>query len=116
MASTLPGRQRKTLGADKGYTTECVRALREIGLTPHIAQNDTHRRSALDGRTTRHPGHAVSLRIRKLIETRIGWLQEIGLMRKPKYRGGMRVDERLKLAATAFNLLHLANLLRVAPV
>ena len=58
----------------------------------------------------------MSLRIRKLIETRIGWLQEIGLMRKPKYRGGMRVDERLKLAATAFNLLHLANLLRVAPV
>jgi transposase len=116
MAKTLPGVSRKTLGGDKGYDTEGgVTALREIGITPHFAQNDTNRQSALDRRTTRHPGYGVSLRIRKLIETRFGWMKDIGTMRKTKRRGTVRVDEQLRLNAAAFNLLHLANLLRTAP-
>ncbi|MHB8425416.1 MAG: IS5 family transposase [Gammaproteobacteria bacterium] len=112
----LPGAYRKTLGGDKGYDThDCVQELREIGVTPHLAQNDTHRRSALDRRTTHHPGYVVSLRIRKLIETRFGWMKDIGTIRKTKRRGTVRVDEQFRLNATAFNLLHLSNLLRASP-
>ena len=116
MAKTLPGVGHKTLGGDKGYDTKgCVQGLREIGITPHLAQNDTNRKSALDARSTRHPGYAVSLRIRKLIETRFGWMKDIGTMRKTKRRGTTRVDEQFRLNAAAFNLLHLANLLRASP-
>ncbi|MHB8698693.1 MAG: IS5 family transposase [Sulfuricaulis sp.] len=115
LASELPGEHRKTLGGDKGFDTEdCVTDLRELGVTPHVAQNDTHRRSAIDARTTRHPGYTVSLRLRKLIETRFGWMKTIGTMRKTKHRGTRRVDEQFRLNATAFNLLHLANLLRAS--
>jgi transposase len=116
LASALPGEHRKTLGGDKGFDTEdCVRGVRQLGVTPHFAQNDTNRQSALDGRTTRHPGYAVSLQIRKLIETRFGWMKDIGTMRKTKRRGTVRVDEQFRLNAAAFNLLHLANLLRASP-
>ena len=116
LAGDLPGEQRKTLGGDKGYdTADCVQRLREIGVTPHLAQNDTNRKSALDARTTRHPGYAVSLCIRKLIETRFGWMKVIGTMRKTKRRGTRQVDEQFRLNAAAFNLLHLANLLRASP-
>jgi hypothetical protein len=115
LAGDLPGEHRKTLGGDKGYdTAECVQGLREIGVTPHMAQNDTNRASAIDNRTTRHRGYTVSLRLRKLIETRFGWMKDIGTMRKTKRRGTARVDEQFRLNATAFNLLHLANLLRAS--
>jgi transposase len=116
LASSLPGQHRKTLGGDKGYdTAECVQGLREAGVTPHVAQNDTNRESAIDRRTTRHPGYSVSLVIRKLIETRIGWMKTIGTMRKTRHRGTVRVDEQFRFNAAAFNLLHLANRLRAAP-
>ena len=116
LASALPGESRKTLGGDKGYDTEdCVAGLRQLGVTPHVAQNDTRRQSAIDTRTTRHPGYTVSLKIRKLIETRIGWMKTIGTMRQTKHRGTRRVEARFRLNATAFNLLHLANLLRANP-
>lgn len=116
MAEELPGEHRKTLGGDKGYDTEdCVRALREADVTPHVAQNDTRRASAIDARTTRHRGYAVSLKLRKLIETRIGWMKDIGTMRKTKRRGTPQVNEQWRLNAAAFNLLHLANLLRPSP-
>lgn len=116
LASELPGEHRKTLAGDKGFDTEdCVTDLRKLGITPHVAQNDTHRRSAIDARTTRHPGYTVSLKIRKLIETRFGWMKTIGTSAKTKHRGTQRVDEQFRLNATAFNLLHLANLLRASP-
>lgn len=115
-AADLSGPTRKTLGADKGYDTAgCVAALQGLNVTPHVAENDTNRESALDARTTRHPGYPISLRIRKLIETRFGWMKDIGTLRKTKLRGTVRVDAVLGLNATAFNLLHLANLLRAAP-
>ena len=103
----------KTLGADKAYdTVEFVASLRDQNVTPHVAQNTTRPGgSAIDARTTRHEGYAAILEIRKLIETRIGWLKEIGGMRKAKWRGFARVNWKLLLSLTAFNLLHLRNVL-----
>lgn len=116
MFEELPGEGRKTLGADKAYDTAgFVAELRAREVTPHVAQNDTNRRSAIDARTTRHEGYAVSQRIRKLIETRIGWVKDIGGLRQVKLRGLERVNWKFLLGLTAFNLLHLRNVLRAAP-
>jgi transposase len=106
-------RTQKTLGADKAYdTAEFVASLRDQNVTPHVAQNTTRPGgSAIDARTTRHEGYAASLEIRKLIETRIGWGKEIGGLRKVKLRGLARVSWKLLLSLTAFNLLHLRNVL-----
>jgi transposase len=113
MVEALPGERRKTLGADKAYdTAEFVASLRDQNVTPHVAQNTTRPGgSAIDARTTRHEGYAASLEIRKLIETRIGWGKEIGGLRKVKLRGLARVSWKLLLSLTAFNLLHLRNVL-----
>src|SRR5437868_7900336 len=74
MVADRPGSHRITLGADKAYdAAEFVADLREFNVTPHVAQNTTNRRSAIDGRTTRHPGYAVSGRVRKRIEEVFGW-------------------------------------------
>src|SRR5437899_12683655 len=102
---------RVTLGADKGYDTrDFVTAVRLLGVTPHVAQNTTHRASAIDGRTTRHPGYAVSQRRRKRVEEIFGWLKTIGLMRKTRYRGTRRVDWMFTFALAAYNLVRLRTL------
>ena len=76
-----------TLGGDKGYgAADFVDGAARDQLTPHIARN-THRRSAIDGRTTRHPGYAASLRIRNRIEDGFGWMKTVADFRKTKYRG-----------------------------
>jgi IS5 family transposase len=113
MVEALRGERRKTLGADKAYdTAEFVASLRDQNVTPHVAQNTTRPGgSAIDARTTRHEGYAASLEIRKLIETRIGWVKEIGGLRKVKLRGLAQVNWKLLLSLTAFNLLHLRNVL-----
>lgn len=113
MVEALAGEHRKTLGADKVYdTAEFVSSLRDQNITPHVAQNTARAGgSAIDARTTRHEGYAASLEIRKLIETRIGWVKEIGGLRKVKLRGLARVNWKLLLSLTAFNLLHLRNVL-----
>ncbi len=93
MAGEIPGRGRVTLAADKGYDTrDCIRKLRDRNITPHVAQNDTNRRSAIDRRTTRHPGYTVSQKKRKLVEQMFGWAKTVGLMRKTRHRGTQRVD------------------------
>jgi hypothetical protein len=76
-------------GADRAYDTkDFVRQCREQRVTPHVAQNaNAHRRSAIDGRTTRHPGYAVSLTSRLLIEKIFGWMKTIGGFRKTRFRG-----------------------------
>ena len=75
--------RRATLGADRGYDTrDFVAAVRARGVTPHVARNDRGRRSAIDGRTTRHPGYGRSLRQRKLVEEVFGWLKTVGGGRK----------------------------------
>jgi transposase len=113
MALEIPGRhERITLGADKGYDThDCVTALRAQGVTPHVAQLDTaHRTSAIDGRTTQHPGYDVSQRKRKRIEEIYGWLKTIGLMRQTRHRGLDRVDWMFTFATAAYNLIRIRNL------
>ena len=103
-----------TLGGDKGYdAADFVMELREINVTPHIARN-TSRRSAIDGRTTRHPGYAASLRIRKRIEEGFGWMKTVAGLRKTKYRGIEKVGWAFTLAAAAYNLIRLPKLIGAA--
>ncbi|MCW6512756.1 IS5 family transposase [Lichenifustis flavocetrariae] len=101
-----------TLGADKGYDTKAhVANLRDLGVTPHVAQNQKNRCSAIDGRTTRHPGYAISQCIRKRIEEPFGWMKAAGGFRQTKHRGRERVGWMFTLRAAAYNLIRLPNLL-----
>ncbi len=103
--------RRATLGADKAYDTrDFVVALRARGVTPHVAQNDSRRRSAVDGRTTRHGGYARSQRRRKLVEEVFGWMKIVGGGRKLRYRGVARNRLWAELTATAYNLVRMARL------
>jgi len=106
-----------TLGADKGYdTSDFVNELRSMNVRPHVAQNVTRRfgRSAIDRRTTRHPGYATSQRIRKRIEEAFGWMKTIGGMRRPMLRGTDRVGWAFTFVAAAYNLVRLPKLLTAA--
>ena len=105
-----------TLGADKNYDTQgCVAQLRDAGVTPHVAQNTGRRGgSAIDGRTTRHPGYALSQRVRKRVEEIFGWLKTVGGMRKTRFRGKARVSWMFTWALAAYNLVRMRNLLREA--
>ena len=115
MLERMEGRHRITLGADKAYdTTGFVAALRGIKVTPHVAQNNNGRRSAIDGRTTRHGGYTVSVRVRKKIEEIFGWAKTSGGMRKTRHRGRDRVGWNFTLTAAAYNLVRLPKLLAVA--
>ena len=101
-----------TLGADKGYDAQdFVNELRSMQVTPHVAQNTSGRRSAIDGRTTRHGGYAVSQRIRKRIEEAFGWVKTVAGQDKTKFRGRDRVGWAFTLAATAYNLVRLPKLI-----
>jgi hypothetical protein len=80
-------------------------------IRPHVAQNDKRRRSAIDGRTTRHAGHMVSQRLRKRIEEVFGWMKTVGGQRKKRYRGSARVGWMFTLSAAAYNLLRMPKLL-----
>ena len=92
MAAARPGNHRITLAADKGYDVAgFVADLRQYNVTPHVAQNTTNRRSAIDARTTRHPGYAVSGRVRKRIEEVFGWTKATAGFRKTRHRGLARV-------------------------
>ena len=109
MVAELAGLGRVTLGADKGYDQkELVRELREHGVTPHVAQK-LH--SAIDGRTTRHPGYLLSQRVRKRVEEIFGWRKTIGGWRKTRHRGVDRVGWVFTFAAAAYNLVRMRNLL-----
>jgi transposase len=108
--------RRVTLGADKAYdAAEHVANLRAIGITPHVAQNLSGRRSAIDGRTTRHAGYAVSQRIRKRIEEPFGWIKAAAGLRKTRHRGLARVGWMFTLTAAAANLIRLPKLLGADP-
>ena len=103
---------RITLGADKGYDAEdFVNELRSMNVTPHVAQNNAGRCSGIDRRTTRHPGYAVSQRIRKRIEEGFGWSKDFGLLRRIRVRGRERVDMVFTFTAAACNLIRLPKLL-----
>ena len=111
MIQDQPGTHRKTLGGDKGYDTqECVAKLREAGVTPHVAQHTSRRSSAIDGRTTRHPGYGVSQIRRKRVEEIFGWMKTVGLMRKTRHRGRRRVGWMFTFTAAVYNLVRIRNL------
>ncbi|MBB4287979.1 IS5 family transposase [Roseospira goensis] len=115
------GRRRITLGADKAYdVADFVSALRARKVTPHVARNDhvtktgKRRKSAIDGRTTRHAGYAVSLRVRKRIEEVFGWVKTSGGFAKTRHRGKDRVGWMFSLQAAAYNLVRLPKLIPAA--
>jgi transposase len=112
MVKQLPRTTRRiTLGGDKGYDTkDFVEDLRSLKITPHVAQNDTNRKSAIDGRTTKHPNYSISQKIRKRIEEGFGWMKTIGRMRKTMYRGIEKIAWQLDLHAAAYNLVRMKNL------
>jgi IS5 family transposase len=100
-----------TLGADKGYDTRaCVADLRERKVTPHVTQNTSGRRSAIDGRTTRHVGYATSQRIRKRVEEIFGWMKTVGGFRRTRYIGLEKTQLAGYLVASAYNLVRMARL------
>ncbi len=112
LAATVP--RGATLGADKAYDTAgFVSALRARGITPHVAQNTTNRRSAIDRRTTRHPGYAMSQHARRLGERVFGWSKTVGLQRKTRYRGQPRVDWAFTFTLAVYDLVRLRTLLAV---
>jgi len=113
-----PTARRRTLGADKGYDTpDFIDGVRALGFTPHVSPNQHRfrRRSSVDGRTTRHPGFAVSQRKRKLVEEGFGWQKTVGLLRKLHHRGRDRVAWVFTFASAAYNLVRLRTLLEAVP-
>jgi transposase len=110
--TTESGIKRVTVGADKGFDTRnFVDEMRELGATPHVAQNTNGRRSAIDRRTTRHPGYDLSLKIRKRIEEVFGWVKSSARQRKSRFRGLPRVRFAFTFAMAAYNLIRLPKLL-----
>ena len=110
LSEQIPGRRRVTVGADKAYDNRgFVAALRGMGVTPHVAQH-TGRASAIDGRTTRHGGYAVSQRKCKRVEEIFGWLKTVGLMRKSRHKGVDRVGWMFTFTVAAYNLVRIRNL------
>ncbi|HMD19177.1 MAG TPA: IS5 family transposase [Alloacidobacterium sp.] len=117
MLEQIPGTRRVTAGADKGYdTAEFVAECRHLGVTPHVARK-TRRRggSAIDARTVRHASYAVSQRRRKRIEECFGWLKDIALLRKLRYRGLPKVGWVFTFAAAAYNLVRMRKLRKLCP-
>jgi transposase len=115
MLEQVPGDHRITVGGDKGFdTAEFVTECRHMNVTPHVACNTGRRGgSAIDNRTTRHPGYTVSQRKRKRIEECFGWLKDIALLRKLKHRGLFRVGWIFTFAAAAYNLVRLRRLIPI---
>ena len=102
----------RTLGADKGYDVAAfVHTVQAAGVTPHVAQNTSGRRSNIDGRTTRHEGYAVSQKIRKRVEEIFGWGKTVGGLRRTRYRGVERTDLWACIVGAAYNLLRMSKLM-----
>ena len=115
MLDARPGQRRLTLGADKAYDVAAfVAALRQRNVTPHVAQNTANRRSAVDRRTTRHAGYALSQTLRKRIEETFGWTKSTARLGKIRHRGLARINWMFTLANTAYNLVRLPKLLAAA--
>jgi transposase len=106
-----PTRRRRTVAGDKAYdTVQFVADIRELGITPHLAPNTTRQRSTIDRRTTRHPGHVVSQRIRKRIEEPFGWIKTIAGGRKLRYIGKARNRAWFLMAGAVYNVLRITAL------
>ena len=116
MLQQIPGTGRVTVGGDKGFdTAEFVRECRNMGITPHVAQNLGRRGgSAIDSRTTQHAGYRISQKKRKRIEECFGWLKTVALLRKMRHRGTLKVDWMFTFACAAYNLVRMRNLMAAA--
>lgn len=109
LSGLTDGRRRATVGADRGYATrEFIREVQALGIAPHVAQGAGP--PVLDGRTTRHPGYAVSQRHRKRIEESFGWAKTVGLLRKLRHRGRELVDWVFTFTMAIYNLVRLRTL------
>jgi hypothetical protein len=117
MMSGKPAGKKATLAGDRGYDTRgFVQQLRAMNVTPHVAQNvNRSGGSAIDARTTRHEGYAISQRKRKRVEEVFGWLKTVALQRKTRFRGTDRVGWMFTLGAAAYNLVRMRNLQTVNP-
>jgi len=111
-----PGAKRITVGADKGFDTAgFVADMRDLNVTPHVAQNTTNRASAIDGRTTSHPGYEISQQKRKRVEEPFGWGKTIGGLARPMLRGVRKLDFKFTLTMAAYDLIKLPRLIAVVP-
>jgi len=111
MIEQIPGDHQITVGGDKLYDTkDFVAETRNMNATPHVAQNNKGRKSAIDGRTTRHAGYGISQRKRKRVEEIFGWMKTVGGMRKLRHRGLELVRWMFTFAAAAYNLVRIRNL------
>ncbi len=114
----LAQRQRRcriTVAADRGYdSADFISHCRDANITPHVTQN-THCRSAIDGRTVRHAGYAISQRVRKRIEQVFGWIKTVGGLRRSRYRGRQRTQLAAHMVGAAYNLLRIAKLAAHSP-
>lgn len=115
MLEQIPGDGRITVGGDKGFdTAEFVNECRHMNVTPHVAQNTSRPGgSAVDARTTRHTGYAISQKKRKRIEECFGWMKDIALLRKLKHRGLLKVGWIFTFAAAAYNLVRMRKLIPI---
>ena len=115
MVKNKSGSRRVTLGGDKNYDTrDFVQELRQCQVSPHVAQNSTNRSSAIDGRTTRHAGYALSQKKRKRVEEVFAWMKTVGLMRKVRHRGRKLVAWMFTWTAAAYNLIRIAKLVEAS--
>jgi transposase len=113
MACGLSDCNRKTMGADKAYDQEFyVEGNKELNITPHVTQNFHVKRkhSHIDGRTTRHEGYEISQRKRKRVEEIFGWLKNIGLLRRPHFRGSRKINFMFTFALAVYNLVRIKNI------
>jgi transposase len=111
LIESIAGNHTVTVGADKAYDNQrFVAEARNLHATPHVAQNNKHRKSAIDGRTTRHSGYEVSQRKRKRVEEIFGWMKTVGGMRKLRHRGLELVRWMFTFSAAAYNLVRIRNL------
>ncbi len=109
MVLAVPGKDRITVGADKAYDTgNFVASMRTMKATPHVAQKD--KGTAIDARTTRHPGYEISQKIRKRVEEIFGWTKTIGGLSKVKLRGLRKVESIFTFALVAYNLIRMRNI------
>jgi IS5 family transposase len=115
MIERLGGTARITLGADRGYdTADLIEACRDYGVSPHVAQHTNRRRSAIDRRTTHHPGYAASQLVRKRIESIFGWMKTTANFARTRVRGVARTRLAAQFIGAAYNLVRIARATPVA--
>lgn len=108
----MPGIKKRTVGADKNYDTAgFIEDCRAMNITPHVAQNNNRPGgSAIDGRTSRNEGYAISQRTRKRVEESFGWGKTVGLIRQIKVRGLSKVHDVFMLTMIGLNLTRMRAL------